>query len=762
MDKYLTTKKQFIRRQHDIGVNNLTAENKVEFSKMYTTLNDLLGKIDDRDFVSKERFNMFKKIDELTEIYKVDNGFSPVGAGTYGCVFIPHLLTLGVDPNIPRDPRLVSKLMTDEDAEEEFLEQVGVKDRLEEKGILRDEYEEDQYLFAIGGVKEIGDLTDSDVVGYEKICKNFEGDMSNAENLKKSTTRSMFRKLDSLNGGSDLDFWTDNITPVVLKDLVSAFAKKDGLLDAIVKMNNAGVNHADLKAGNLVWKGGDSPIGIIDWGLTHVDEGDNWGSDDDFPMGAWMYNAPYVSVIFKDMFKDMMDHIKENGLGANPIGSSEPEFVTRLQKTLILILHNEKQDPSWPRGSHLGSHMSYIKTLLGLYKAPEVRSPERIFMNSNANFTTDETNLLQIMYQHVYAVYENYPDAIGDDGREFWEEVYKYNCDIWGAMTTFTGIARELQRAAKITGVKNGEYGDVDMLYKILSEIFIESKASSTKIDIPTLQASLMKFAETIPGTISPPKPPSNKLINPDYVEQLRGSFRKYELQQEHRDDYYDSNPEITNGVREVLVDWITDVHSTLDLMPETLHRTIFYIDQYLLVGVVRRSEFQLIGILILRLTGVDIDDKYIETKEIDRLCAGIYTHSTIENIERNVRDEMIGISCMGRSSYDLLVEYLKVCKADKKLAQLSCFALDSTLSSFEILKNPPSMVAAASLYMARRTNGDIPWTDELVNWTSYTEDTIKAIALSISTRFGDGYLLSVKRKYAKKINGGFDGRVFK
>jgi len=71
-------------------------------------------------------------------------------------------------------------------------------------------------------------------------------------------------------------------------------------------------------------------------------------------------------------------------------------------------------------------------------------------------------------------------------------------------------------------------------------------------------------------------------------------------------------------------------------------------------------------------------------------------------------------------------------------------------------------MVAAASLYMARRTNGDIPWTDELVNWTSYTEDTIKAIALSISTRFGDGYLLSVKRKYAKKINGGFDGRVFK
>lgn len=60
--------------------------------------------------------------------------------------------------------------------------------------------------------------------------------------------------------------------------------------------------------------------------------------------------------------------------------------------------------------------------------------------------------------------------------------------------------------------------------------------------------------------------------------------------------DYMDSQPELNEKMRAILVDWLMDVHSKFDLSLETLYLTINIIDRFLAIKTVSRRELQLVG----------------------------------------------------------------------------------------------------------------------------------------------------------------------
>lgn len=49
--------------------------------------------------------------------------------------------------------------------------------------------------------------------------------------------------------------------------------------------------------------------------------------------------------------------------------------------------------------------------------------------------------------------------------------------------------------------------------------------------------------------------------------------------------------------MRAILADWMVEVHSRFELMPETLYLTIYIVDRYLSLQPVLRRELQLVGI---------------------------------------------------------------------------------------------------------------------------------------------------------------------
>jgi hypothetical protein len=108
-------------------------------------------------------------------------------------------------------------------------------------------------------------------------------------------------------------------------------------------------------------------------------------------------------------------------------------------------------------------------------------------------------------------------------------------------------------------------------------------------------------------------------------------------------------------------------------------------------------------------------------------------------------------------SAHAFLIRYLKAGHADKKIVQLSCFILEGTLQSYNMLSYLPSQLAAGAIFIARRTFGRNAWSPTLLKYAEYGEEDILPIArvilaekMSSSTK-----LCAVNKKYAHSRYGG-------
>lgn len=60
---------------------------------------------------------------------------------------------------------------------------------------------------------------------------------------------------------------------------------------------------------------------------------------------------------------------------------------------------------------------------------------------------------------------------------------------------------------------------------------------------------------------------------------------------------YLERHPEITNGMRVILVDWLVEVVQEYKLRSETLHLAVNYLDRFLsCTAGVKRGKLQLVG----------------------------------------------------------------------------------------------------------------------------------------------------------------------
>ena len=72
--------------------------------------------------------------------------------------------------------------------------------------------------------------------------------------------------------------------------------------------------------------------------------------------------------------------------------------------------------------------------------------------------------------------------------------------------------------------------------------------------------------------------------------------------------NYMDYQKDIHPSMREILNDWLIEVHLKFNLLPETLYLTINLIDRFLSLHSVNRNKLQLVGV-----TAMLIASKYEE-----------------------------------------------------------------------------------------------------------------------------------------------------
>ncbi|KAG7366896.1 cyclin-like protein [Nitzschia inconspicua] len=215
------------------------------------------------------------------------------------------------------------------------------------------------------------------------------------------------------------------------------------------------------------------------------------------------------------------------------------------------------------------------------------------------------------------------------------------------------------------------------------------------------------------------------------YVQDMYEHFRGKESATSVRPLYMENQPHINERMRSILVDWLVEVHLKFKLVPETLYLTINLIDRYLTKREVSRPKLQLVGVTSLLIASKYEEIYPPELRDLVYICDRAYSRTEIIEMEETIL-KTLEYNITIPSAHAFLVRFLKAAHADKKIVQLSCYILDGTLQSYNLLHYLPSQLAAAAVFIARRTVGRNSWSPTLLKYADYREEDIAPVARAV------------------------------
>lgn len=245
------------------------------------------------------------------------------------------------------------------------------------------------------------------------------------------------------------------------------------------------------------------------------------------------------------------------------------------------------------------------------------------------------------------------------------------------------------------------------------------------------------------------------------YVQGMYTYFREKEVTTAVLPVYMESQPHINERMRSILVDWLVEVHLKFKLVPETLYLTVNIIDRFLQIHKVSRPKLQLVGVTSLLIASKYEEIYPPELRDLVYICDRAYTRPDIIEMEECIL-KTLGYQITIPSAHAFLVRYLKAGHADKRIVQLSCYILDSTLQSYDLLRYLPSQLAAAAVFIARRTVGRNAWSPTLLRYAEYCEEEIITVARDVlrEKSIANPELRAVNKKYSGHRYGGVASTV--
>jgi G2/mitotic-specific cyclin-B, other len=243
-----------------------------------------------------------------------------------------------------------------------------------------------------------------------------------------------------------------------------------------------------------------------------------------------------------------------------------------------------------------------------------------------------------------------------------------------------------------------------------------------------------------------------DELYVAEYALDIMQYMKETEMKRLANPQYMDKQNDINGRMREILIDWLIEVHLKFKLRQETLFLAVNLIDRFLERKVVSRTKLQLIGCTALLLASKYEEIWAPEVRDFEYIsdeackCAHILKMETImlSTLQFNLT------AC---SSFRFAERYAKIARGDKKFNFLVTYLCEMTLQESSMLKYRPSVVAASAVYLARRLSkftGE-HWDADLVRLTGYSHSDIMPCAramYSIATKDKPKYK-AVRRKYS-------------
>jgi len=193
--------------------------------------------------------------------------------------------------------------------------------------------------------------------------------------------------------------------------------------------------------------------------------------------------------------------------------------------------------------------------------------------------------------------------------------------------------------------------------------------------------------------------------------------------------------------MRGILLDWLVQVHARFRLLPETLFLCVNIIDRFLSARVVSLAKLQLVGITCL-LLAAKVEEIVAPSVSHFLHCAdSSYTEAEILLAERYVLKTLDW-----NLGYPNVMHYLRrISKADDydlKARTVGKYLLEVAALEWRLLATPPSLVAAASIWLARLILGHDKWVSSpkyiIASYANPTPDAQPRPLLNICREFPD------------------------
>lgn len=212
-----------------------------------------------------------------------------------------------------------------------------------------------------------------------------------------------------------------------------------------------------------------------------------------------------------------------------------------------------------------------------------------------------------------------------------------------------------------------------------------------------------------------------NPLLCTEVVNEMYENFRRIELEIRVDGNYMNNQPHVNDKMRTILIDWLIEVHLKFKMVPETLYLTVNIIDRFLVLKQVRRSKLQLLGVAALLVASKYEEIYPPEIRDLVYITDRAYNKHEILEMETQILTTL-KYNVTVPTVHSFLCRYLKAAHADRTMVQLSCYLAERSLQEFKMVRFLPSVIAAASVLVARKSLNRHPWSPTLVKYTGYDE----------------------------------------
>jgi len=200
----------------------------------------------------------------------------------------------------------------------------------------------------------------------------------------------------------------------------------------------------------------------------------------------------------------------------------------------------------------------------------------------------------------------------------------------------------------------------------------------------------------------------------PEYSQDIYCYLREAETKHLPKWNYMSKQPDITHSMRSILVDWLVEVAEEYKLQTETLYLAVSYIDRFLSYMSVQRAKLQLVGTACMFIASKYEEIYPPDVGEFVYITDDTYTKRQVLRMEHLVL-KVLGFDLSAPTSHLFVSQLGQMSQTNEKTQHLAMYLNELSLMSGEnFLRYTPSLVAAASIALARHTMGTEAWPSDV------------------------------------------------